>query len=267
MDSVMSSYTAEQENEKQTKPTIFISYSRKDMAFTDRLEVALKARGCEALVDRSEIYPFEEWWQRIKSLIARADTLVFVLSPDGVASDVALREVSFAASLNKRLAPVVCRRVDDKSVPAALARLNFIFLDDAARFEQSVDRLVVALNTDIAWVRQHTEFGEQARLWALAKLPGGLLLRSPALEQAERWIASRPKGAPAPTEETQTFLRHSRQAATRRRTILTGSLAAGLVLSLGLAGFAYWQREIAVAERFNATTSQYRVFRESSGWF
>ena len=107
-------------------------------------------------------------------------------------SDVALKEVAFAASLNKRFAPIVCRRVDDKHVPEALAKLNFIFFDDAAQFEQSADQLAEALNTDIAWIRQHTDFGEQARRWALAKGPTGLLLRSPVLEQAERWIASRP---------------------------------------------------------------------------
>src|SRR5580692_2727882 len=92
------------------KAKIFISYSRKDVAFADRIEAALKARGFEPLIDRSEIYAFEDWWKRIEALISRADTVVFVLSPDAVASSVALREVSFAASLNKRFAPVVCRR-------------------------------------------------------------------------------------------------------------------------------------------------------------
>jgi hypothetical protein len=53
------------------------------------VEAALKARGFEALIDRTEIYAFEEWWQRIETLIGRADTVVFVLSPDSVASDVA----------------------------------------------------------------------------------------------------------------------------------------------------------------------------------
>ena len=175
--------------------------------------------------------------------------MVFVLSPDAVLSDVALREVSFAASLNKRFAPIVCRRVDDKAVPEALAKLNFIFFDDAARFDESADQLAEALNADISLIRQHTEFGEQARRWAQAKGPAGLLLRSPVLEQAERWIASRPPGAPAPTDETQTFIRRSRQGATRRRNILTVSLATGLVLALGLAGLAYWQRGIAVEQR------------------
>src|ERR1700722_17457630 len=75
------------------KARIFISYSRKDMAFADRLEAALKVRGFEPLIDRTEIYAFEDWWKRIEALISRADTIVFVLSPDAVASEVALNEV------------------------------------------------------------------------------------------------------------------------------------------------------------------------------
>ena len=47
---------------QQPKAKVFISYSRKDMAFADRLEAALKARGFEPLIDRKEIYAFEEWW-------------------------------------------------------------------------------------------------------------------------------------------------------------------------------------------------------------
>src|SRR5262249_29475739 len=108
-------------------------------------------------------------------------------------------------------------------------------------------------NTDIAWIRQHTEIGEQARHWAAADRPGGLLLRSPALEEAEHWIAAAPKSAPPPTDEIRAFISESRRAATRRRNILTGSLAAGLVLALVLAGLAYWQRGIAVAQRDRAT--------------
>jgi hypothetical protein len=110
------------------KAKVFISYSRRDMAFADRIEAALKARGFEPLIDRSEIYAFEDWWKRIEALIGRADTVVFVLSPDAVKSDVALKEVTYAASLNKRFAPIVCRRVEDSAVPGALRRLNFIFL-------------------------------------------------------------------------------------------------------------------------------------------
>jgi hypothetical protein len=206
-----------------SKARVFISYSRKDLAFADRLEAALEARGFEPLIDRAEIYAFEEWWTRIEKLIASADTVVFLLSPDAIASQVALKEVDFAASLNKRLAPIVCRPVNDQAVPEALAKLNFIVFDDPARFDESADRLAEALATDIGWIRQHTEFGEQARRWTAAKTPNGLLLRSPVLEYAERWIAARPPGAPAPTAETQLFITRSRQGATRRRNALTAA--------------------------------------------
>ena len=123
----------------ETKTRVFISYSRKDMAFADRLEAALKARGFEILIDREEIYAFEDWWKRIEALIGQSDTIVFVLSPDSVKSDVALKEVAHAASLNKRFAPIECRRVEDNAVPEALRRLNFIFFDDAVQFEVSAE--------------------------------------------------------------------------------------------------------------------------------
>src|ERR1700736_2053846 len=259
----MSMPDAALEQTNQSRAKVFISYSRKDMELADRLDAALKARGFEPLIDRTDIYAFEEWWKRVEVLISRADTVVFVLSPDAVRPEsVARKEVAFAASLNKRFAPIVFRRVEDRRVPEELAKLNFIFFDDPARFERSADHLAEALNCDIGWIRQHTDFGEQARRWTQAKGASGLLLRSPVLEQAERWIASRPPGAPAPTEETQAFIRKSRQAATRRRNVLTGSLAAGLVLALALAGLAYCQRGVAV-EQENIAEQQRAIAQQN----
>src|SRR5262245_6676799 len=89
----------------EAKAKVFISYSRADLSFTDRLDAALRARGFEPLIDRAEIYAFEDWWHRIEALIAQSDTVVFVLSPDAVASDICAKEVEFAASLHKRFAP------------------------------------------------------------------------------------------------------------------------------------------------------------------
>jgi formylglycine-generating enzyme required for sulfatase activity len=226
------------------KAKIFISYSRKDMAFADRLEAALKARGFEPLIDRSDIFAFEDWWARIRELIGKADTVVFVLSPDAVTSDVAVQEVDYAASLNKRLAPIVYRPVDDSAVPQALRRLNFIFFDDPDRFDASADHLAAALRTDIGWIRRHTDFGEQARRWAAAGRPGprGLLLRSPLLEEAERWIASRPPDAPAPSPDTVEFIALSRRAAIGRRR-RAQIFAVVLAVIVAAAATAWWHEQ------------------------
>ena len=86
-----------------SKPKIFISYSRKDTSFADQLEEALNARDFHPLIDRSDIYVFEDWWQRIQSLIVQADTIISVLSPDYVSSDMCKKEVEFAARAGVRL--------------------------------------------------------------------------------------------------------------------------------------------------------------------
>ena len=246
----------------EPKARIFISYSRKDMAFADRLEEALKLRGFEPLIDRTEIYAFEDWWERIEELIGRADTVVFVLSPDAVASEVALKEVAHAASLNKRFAPIVCQRVADSAVPESLRRLNFIFFDDQARFEASADDLAEALQADIGWIRQHTEYGEAARRWSARGRHAGLLLHSPTLEVAEHWIVSRPRGAPDPTEEIQAFVSQSRQGARlvqRRRRLMrvfVYTLLIGIII--GLVG---WINQAYIKDQLNWywTVRPYRV--------
>ena len=235
----------------QAKTRVFISYSRKDMAFADGLEVALKARGFEVLIDRQEIYAFEDWWKRIESLIGRADTVVFVLSPDAAKSDVALKEVAYATSLNKRFAPIVCRPVQDSAVPAPLRPLNFIFFDDQRGFDASADQLAEALRTDIGWVRQHTEYGEAERRWSTAGRPRGLLLQSPTLEVAEYWIGSRPAGAPEPTREIKEFVsasRRSARASQRLRRVVAASMFALLIgIILGLVG---WINQTYIADQW-----------------
>jgi hypothetical protein len=74
--------TAQQTDQSRAK--VFISYSRKDIEFADRLDAALKARGFEPLIDRHSIYALERWRKRIEALISQSDTVVFVLSPDDV---------------------------------------------------------------------------------------------------------------------------------------------------------------------------------------
>jgi formylglycine-generating enzyme required for sulfatase activity len=240
------------ETKIDTKTKVFISYSRKDMEFANRLEAALKAHGFEVLIDRQEIYAFEDWWQRIEALIGRADTVVFVLSADAVKSEVALKEIAHAASLNKRFAPIVCRRVEDAAVPDALRRLNFIFFDDPLRFDASIDKLAEALQTDITWIRQHTEYGEAERRWSAAGRPNGLLLQSPILDLAEYWLVSRPRNAPEPTEEVQSYVLASRKRTRFSQRVWRVVLASAFTfMAATILGLLAWINQTTIAEQWH----------------
>ncbi len=232
---------------------VFISYSRTDEAFVERLEATLQQRGISVFRDRKDIEKAEDWWARIEQLVIESDSIVFVLSPASVSSPVALREVEFAARLNKRFLPVVAVGIDGCEAPAALSRLNYIYFIADSRagstgdFVAACDLLVRALDTDIAWIRDHTRLGDLARRWDAAGRGKYLLLRGPALEAAERWLAAQPRDAPAPTPLQQGYIAASRQGATRQLQLGIAVAAGVALLAVGLAGLAWFQKEAALS--------------------
>src|SRR5215212_8921413 len=100
---------------------VFISYSRRDRPFVQSLQTALSERGRDVWVDLEDIAPTAEWLAEVFAGIEAANTFIFVLSPDSIASKVCGQEVAHAVKHQKRLVPVVCRDVDAETVPAELA--------------------------------------------------------------------------------------------------------------------------------------------------
>src|SRR5262249_30557310 len=147
------------------KAKVFISYSRKDEEFAEWLREGLEARGAEVFRDVDDTLPGEEWWRRLQSLIAAADTIVFVLSPRSVASKVCQDEVACADGLKKRIFPAVIEDVDWTSVPAGLASRHSVFFKDEGQRPAALDQLFAALLTDIGWIREHTRLLERAIAW------------------------------------------------------------------------------------------------------
>src|SRR5215468_11031495 len=105
---------------------VFISYSRKDEDFAQDLLAGLRVAGFEPYLDKHDIAAGEDWEARLGRLIEAADTVVFVISPDAVASERCAWEVERTVNLKKRLLPIVCRRVEEAQVPPRLKQLNYI---------------------------------------------------------------------------------------------------------------------------------------------
>ena len=198
------------------KTRVFVSYSRKDADFAIWLQRGLAERGIVVFRDIEDTLPGEEWWRRLQELIGRADTVVFVLSPNSVDFAVCRDEVAYAQTLNKRVFPAVIADIKWASVPDGLAKIHSVFFNEIAGREAALDQLVEALETDIEWIREHTRLGELAHHWDAHGRPAADLLRRRALDEAERWLTQRPNSARSPTNLHQEYIQASRAAARRR---------------------------------------------------
>ena len=107
---------------------VFISYSRKDKDFVASLDKAFRKIGRDPWVDWDDIRKGEDWWQSIKRGIEAADTFLFVVTPDSIASNVCRDEIEYANQCNKRFLPIVRREgFDSQNVHPAISRHNWLF--------------------------------------------------------------------------------------------------------------------------------------------
>ena len=142
---------------------VFISYSRRDIDFVRHLFDQLKARDREAWADWQDIPPTADWLAEIYSGIEAANTFLFVISPDSVASEICTLEIEHAVKHNKRLVPVVWKDADD--VHQSMSAHNWVFLREEDDFEANFELLIDALDTDLAYIREHTRLLTRAIEW------------------------------------------------------------------------------------------------------
>ncbi|HEX7623873.1 MAG TPA: toll/interleukin-1 receptor domain-containing protein, partial [Anaeromyxobacteraceae bacterium] len=86
-------------------PAVFISYSRTDKEFVQRLHESLRACGYEVWVDWEDIPPSAEWFEEIRAGVTGADGFIYVISPESVVSEVCSRELQTAVDQRKRIVP------------------------------------------------------------------------------------------------------------------------------------------------------------------
>ena len=186
------------------KLNVFISYSRADLVFADELFAGLEVMGFDPRLDRHAIVEGEDWKKRLGGLIADADTVVFVISPDSARSDICKWEIDEASRLSKRILPVMWRPTGAIPVPAKLAALNYVRFDanedgKARSFMAGLKALSSALNTDLDWIREHTRLLARAMEWDGGGRAANRLLSGDDIVKAKTWIAQRPRNAPEPT--------------------------------------------------------------------
>ena len=235
---------------------VFISYSRKDKGFVRRLGDELAARHREAWIDWKDIPLTAEWQREIFTNIETADNFVFVISPDSIASPNCKKEIDHAAANNKRIAPIFYRFVPDDAIPETLAKYQRIDFVDDVDFSSKFEMLVKALDTDLVWTQAHTRLLTRAKEWEHEAEDGSFLLRGKDLDEAETWMARSAEREPKPTPLQSRYILASRQASTKRQRIVIAAVVTALVVSLGLAVYAFRQKAVANQNAVEARRQQ-----------
>jgi TIR domain len=189
---------------------VFISYARTDQGFARDLNAALQKLKRDTWIDWRSIPESAEWRAEIFAGIEQADNFVFLISPDSAKSWMCGQEISHAVANNKRIITILYHPVDHKELPPGLAEIQWINYPELG-FEQTFQRLITAIDTDLDWVRQHTRFGLRASQRDASR-DNGFLLHGTELREAVRWLeqAAVSKGR-RPTELQEQYIRASEE--------------------------------------------------------
>jgi DNA-binding beta-propeller fold protein YncE len=241
---------------------VFISYSRRDKAFVQRLHHALAAEGRDTWVDWEDIEYTEDWWAGIQAGIEKADTFIFVISPDSVASEVCHEEINHAAAHNKRLVPIVYRDAPTDQVPEKLKHLNWLFFREDDDFDRVFQDLMRVMDTDLEWVKAHTRLTVRAVEWESYDRNDSFVLRGDDLKEAEQRLDQRDK-EPQLTELQVQYIVASQRSAIRRQRLTLGGVAVGLIVAAVLAVIAFLMFQASQREAAQRALAEDRAQSEA----
>ncbi|MBE9031832.1 CHASE2 domain-containing protein [filamentous cyanobacterium LEGE 11480] len=180
---------------------IFISYSRRDQEFVVILNQALAINNRNTWIDWDGIPLGTDWWLEIQGGIEAADTFIFIVTPDSLASDVCKREIDHAVQHHKRVLPIVRRDTDMSLWPEALATHNALFFRKTDDFDKAFTRLLKFLDTDLRHLRMHTRLLVRAIEWEQEGQDSSYLLRDRDLAAAEQWLEQALDKSPRPAPQ------------------------------------------------------------------
>jgi len=130
---------------------LFISYSRQNERYAQRIVGDLKDAGLRVWFDREKIKGGDEWWQSIVLGISNADYFLFCLSPDSIRSKTARDELLTARQQGKTIFAVMLEDCldelakEDFAEIAWLPKLHIIDFTQAAAYGDRLRELIQSL--------------------------------------------------------------------------------------------------------------------------
>jgi hypothetical protein len=121
---------------------VFISYSRRDAAFSEDLRERVQAAGFDVWMDSILPAGFD-WRQEIDAAIRQSFVILVVISPDSKVSEYVTYEWAFGLGLGVKVIPLLVQPTELHPRLESVQHIDFL---DSDRYEQSWQRLMDGLH-------------------------------------------------------------------------------------------------------------------------
>ena len=262
---------------------VFISYSRRDIAFARLIREALQQSEIDTWIDWERIPVGERWWQEICEAIENANVFMFIISKHSIGSEVCRDEIDLALKNHKRIIPILVDELSAEDIQAFVPELpqynwiifqrdqiftleempgaeadqvedSLVALPKRPQFEEALAKLNTAIHTDWEWVKAHTRLQMRALEWERAGHDNSFLMQGIDLHQAENWLTAAIDKQPEPTLLQTRFIQSSRQEATKRQRWLLVAVGAALVVTIVLGVIAVFNAQRAIQSAHSLST-------------
>jgi len=126
--------------------TIFISYSTKNLRFTEVLHARLIEQGFNIWWDKTNIQPIHDWPTEIATALKNCDLMILVISIDSMASKQVEREWFYFIERNK---PIICIWLEDCEINFQLGLHQRIDFREQVDLDRKYNYLFTGINDGI----------------------------------------------------------------------------------------------------------------------
>lgn len=207
-------------NAQNGQTQVFVAYEKEDAKTMVEVRRFLRRDGLTVWSGETDIAVGDDAKVAVQEGIENADNIVPLLSPSFLTSEIGQHKLAYAASLNKRIIPIIIQAFEPNSLSEQtrniLQALQCIDLTKADtslidRLEDS--RLLKQIRDDAAYVATHKTLLVQSLNWERQNQNPCVLLRGNGLNQAKAWFkTAETRKSLKPTAQQREFIQASIQA-------------------------------------------------------
>ena len=227
---------------------VFIAYSRTNRDLALLLKNALEEAGIDVWIDLEDLPVASIWRLEIQEAIEGCVAIIYLLSPESIASKYCQNEFRYARELNKKIITVRLPETSDADIPSEISETQWLLWDDVEKDLSNTEKLQEIITLDIEWAKFHAELTSKAKKWERTK-DDGQLLRGKGLQEAKKTVNIKAGTEPQLIDIQREYLWESRQAANRQRAGL-GLVAVVMVV------LAFWGSSSATNAGEQAATAE-----------